>query len=140
MSEKQSGEDSSGEASRFFEDVIRERDEQRAASKVRAEVEAKEVGRRLRAVRGDVPRRYVLEKLEDEHGIAMLNSTLAAIEAGERPVRLSEAVALASIYGVHVDAFISDDPSNDDQTRVDELERLKEYVQGRLETFSERNR
>lgn len=56
---------------------------------------------------------YMAELLET-HGIPMGVTTVTKIEGGSRPVRIVEAVGMADVFGVSVDALMGRGPSDDD--------------------------
>ena len=123
----------------FFDAAERKLKEKRAEAQARAEVAERAIGERLRKARGDAPRRLVVKMLEDDHGIVMLNSTLAAIENGERGIRLSEAVALASIYRVELRIFTDDEDADRTGTRlvIRELHDLRDSIDHRIDELGE---
>ncbi|MCE3555136.1 helix-turn-helix domain-containing protein [Pseudonocardia sp. RS11V-5] len=76
-------------------------------------------GRRLRALREErgLSQQHVVNALL-EHGIANWHqTTVAKIEAGTRPVRLSEAMACASLFDLTVDEMLIDPESEEARDR-----------------------
>lgn len=106
-------------------------------------------GERLRAERQarDMSQSHVLLVLEASHGIKWHQSTMTKVEAGTRPVRLFEALALASV--LHVDlADLLDDPQSQHSAdrrdlhrkgRLDELAYLSVQVRHRYASIVEQS-
>ena len=85
-------------------------------------------------VRLDLSQRDVAQVMADRHNLGWHQTTVAKVEAGDRPVRVSEALALADVLGVHVDELL-DQPADSPEARqyqathlharLHELERLQ---------------
>jgi transcriptional regulator with XRE-family HTH domain len=99
-------------------------------------------GRRLRALREErgLSQQHVVNALLN-HGILNWHqTTVAKIEAGSRPVRLSEAMACASLFGLTVDEMLIDPESTEARarrsqelsTRRNELEVVEQLLSQRL--------
>lgn len=63
------------------------------------------IGRTIRGKREErrMSQRHLVEVLNEDYGLAWHQTTLAKAEAGERPVRLSEALALADALDVPIE-------------------------------------
>lgn len=85
-------------------------------------------GERLRAARErhGMSQAHLLMTLEALHGIKWHQSTVTKVEAGARPVRLQEAVAIASILRTKLE-YLLEEPSSTEAQR-----RRSERLQGRL--------
>lgn len=126
----------------FFDQMDGELAARREHSRAKSLDDERAISERLKRARGELTRKYVVEVLEDEHGIKMANSTLAALEGGDRGVRLIEAVALADIYGVELTAFTQDHLHRDAQgvarVRRDELRNVHAWIERRIEGLTEK--
>lgn len=60
--------------------------------------------RKYREARG-MSQRHVVEVLNADHNLGWHQTTLAKTESGERPLRLSEAIVLADVFGVPVESL-----------------------------------
>jgi hypothetical protein len=124
----------------FFADIER----RQQAARERADEEQRRIGARVRRARRNASQAAVVRALDEEHGLMTSTRALSQIETGARSLKLAEAVALASIYGVHIEAFTQDEPGDvseaSDRARADELERIREYIDARLDIFTDRNR
>lgn len=83
--------------------------------------------------RRDMPQQHVITVLAFQHGIRWHQSTVTKVEAGERPVRLAEALAVASILHVSLEDLL-DEPGSPDARR-----RWSERLKGRLEELARMN-
>lgn len=75
------------------------------------------------------------QELQERHGVTWHQTTVGKVEAGSRPVRLAEALAVADVLDVHVNQLL-DQPAGTDEAeqrytaalyhaRVSEIENLE---------------
>ena len=76
-----------------------------------------QIGRNLVRLRGDISQKDLADKMRD-FGWKWSQATVWSIEKGERPLRLTEAIDLAGILAVSMDALIGDDDVVDDMYRA----------------------
>lgn len=57
--------------------------------------------------RAGFSRREFLEKLEAEEGVKLHPTTLRRIEDGEQPMKVPEALAVSSVFGIDLDDFVA---------------------------------
>lgn len=76
---------------------------------------------------------FTVERLAKVWGIEMHQTTLAKLEAGNRPVRLSELFALATIYGVNVATVLA---LQESESRFDPEADLNEKMASYEERFA----
>lgn len=83
------------------------------------------LGERLRMIRVrlDLSQRDVAQAVTDRHGLGWHQTTVAKVEAGDRPVRVAEALAVADVLGVHVDELL-DQPADSSEARQHQATRL----------------
>ncbi|MBA2768637.1 MAG: helix-turn-helix transcriptional regulator [Sporichthyaceae bacterium] len=101
------------------------------------------VGARIRdlRIRQGLPQGHLSTVMRVSYDFGWHQSTLTRVEAGERPLRLSEAVAVAEILGTDV-ADLLGAPSATmavrlRRARMRELSTLREHIEARLEEISE---
>lgn len=115
-----------------------EREAQRERARAYATEREAEIGKRIRDARADTPRASVSEELDYRYGLRVPATTLRDVEEGRRPLRLSEAVALADLYGASVLHFAGLGDGTD-HARANELHLLRDYIDGRLDELGQRN-
>lgn len=70
------------------------------------------IGKNLIALRGDMSQADLASKMRSLHGLQWSQATVWNIERGERPLRLSEAKAVASLLGAKVEDLLQDENVN----------------------------
>jgi len=70
------------------------------------------------------------------HGINWYQSTLTRVEAGQRSLKLTEAAALAKIFGVPVGALVEEGSSGGNALAIRELSALKADLEKRIRGLS----
>lgn len=92
------------------------------------------VGGRIRVVREaqGMSQQDVADQVAD-HGVRWHQTTVAKVEAGERELRLSEAVAVADVLGVEVAVLVGADHDDtaEAQGRAAELDAMAQWVESR---------
>lgn len=88
-------------------------------------------GTRVRTLRKNLEKSQqdIAEALAARHGLNLHQTAVAKIEAGTRPVKLTEALAIADVLGVHVDELLDrpqDSSAADQQLRAELHARLSE--------------
>lgn len=70
------------------------------------------IGKNLIALRGDMSQADLASKMRSLYGLQWSQATVWNIERGERPLRLSEAKAVASLLGANVEDLLQDENVN----------------------------
>lgn len=100
-------------------------------------------GQRVRATREQLgfAQEHVAALMRSLHGVQWHQTTVAKIEAGTRPVKLSEAVGIAHVLATDLSALVDDGEPRDahryltefqHRARRTEVQRMARYVELRL--------
>ncbi|MCW2748364.1 MAG: hypothetical protein JWP10_1506 [Nocardioidaceae bacterium] len=100
----------------------------------------REIGDRLRRLRGDMPQKVVLRRLK-ALGVSMPELAISRIENGERSLKFSEALGLAVVYNVSIDGIALDSPrdstqlarTNEHRRVLRELELVRDGINEKIE-------
>jgi transcriptional regulator with XRE-family HTH domain len=105
-----------------------------------------EIGRRLKALRGDLTQKQVLRSLAKMR-IKLPDLAITRIENGQRSLKFSEAMGLAVIYDVPLERIASDAgrdvgerADEADDRLLDELRSLAEHIDQRIDLVEGRKR
>jgi transcriptional regulator with XRE-family HTH domain len=95
-----------------------------------------DVGRRIKALRKAqrISQSNLIVKMALLYGIQWHQSTVTNVERGERPLKLSEALAVADVLGVSLDALLIERAS---KPGLRELQGVADYVSARLSELQE---
>lgn len=106
----------------------------------------REIGERLRVLRGDLTQKQVLRRLAKLH-VKLPDLAITRIENGQRALKFSEAMGLAVVYDIPLERIASDagrdvgDQADDaDRRTLDELRSLMSHVESRIDSVEERIR
>lgn len=99
------------------------------------EISDAEIGARIKHLRGNMPKRHIMTVLEMLHGVKWHPMTVDRVESGERPLKLTEAIALAGIFGVTLDELVaSGTPKPSGQSSaIRELTAVLDHVAARIQ-------
>lgn len=95
-----------------------------------------QIGARMRASRerARLPQQHVAVAMAAVHGHQWHQTTVAKVEAGQRPMKLTEAAAVAEIIGIPLADLVSQHPSLlETGARLAELHRMQEYIERRAQ-------
>ncbi len=95
-----------------------------------------QIGARVALLRGAMPQRHIISVMAMIHGITWYQSTLTRVEAGQRSLKLSEALALAKIFGVPVGALVEEGSSGGNALAIRELNAVKADLEKRIRGLS----
>jgi transcriptional regulator with XRE-family HTH domain len=105
-----------------------------------------EIGRRLRALRGDLTQKQVLRRLAKLR-VKLPDLAITRIENGQRALKFSEAMGLAVVYDIPLERIASDSGRDvDDRAKeaddrlLDELRSLAAQIQDRIDVVERRKR
>ena len=99
-------------------------------------------GRRVREERerSGMPQSHIALVLKLSYGHQWHQTTVAKVEAGERPVKLAEAVAVSYVLGVPLDQLIDGQNTHvpaSKQMALAELTRMEQYLERRRRELTE---
>ena len=103
-----------------------------------------EIGRRLKALRGDLTQKQVLRRLSKLR-VKLPDLAITRIENGQRALKFSEAMGLAVVYDIPLERIASDsgrdvdDRADEaDDRLLDELRSLAAHIEQRIDMVERR--
>lgn len=99
-------------------------------------MEEKEIGERVRAIREGqgIPQQHLAMTMTVLKGHRWHQTTVGKVESGERPIKLSEAVAVAEILGVPLVSLVGEvAPDADRGAAIRELLNVQRQIGARIE-------